>query len=223
MKKIRTIQTIENEKIIAIVRTSTAEEAEKVVEAAHKGGIRIIEVTLTIPGALAIISKLRKQYGSELMIGAGTVLDTTTARMAIEHKVDFVVSPHLDKDVVTMCHLYQIPIIPGAVDSHQVVEALKLDCGIIKLFPSQLFGPNAVRALKSPFPQAEFIPTGGVNVETLTDWLDAGALAVGVGGEMTREAVKTGDFDKVRDYAQQLVSRLQEYKLGRGYKTSLGI
>jgi 2-dehydro-3-deoxyphosphogluconate aldolase/(4S)-4-hydroxy-2-oxoglutarate aldolase len=210
MKNLQTIQTILDEKIIAVVRTQSTEEAEKVAEAAYEGGIRIIELTLTTPNALTIIKDLKKKYGAEMTVGAGTVLDEVAARFAVENGADFVVSPHLDAAIVHMCHLYQVPIIPGATNTKEVVEALKLGCGIIKLFPANFVGPKAIGSFKGPFPQASFIPTGGVNAETITDWLNAGAVAVGTGSELTKEAMKTGDFTKVTNYAQKLVKAAKE-------------
>lgn len=210
MKNLKTIQTIMDEKIIAVVRTKTMEEAEKVAEAAYEGGIRIIEVTMTTPGALSIITNLKRNYGSQMVVGAGTIIDEVTSRLAIESGADFIVSPHLDAEVVKMCHLYQIPIIPGATNTKDIIEALKLGCGIIKLFPANLFEPKAIGAFKGPLPQANFIPTGGVNAETISTWLNAGAVAVGTGSELTKEALNTGDFTKVTDYARRLVKEVTQ-------------
>jgi 2-dehydro-3-deoxyphosphogluconate aldolase/(4S)-4-hydroxy-2-oxoglutarate aldolase len=210
MKNLQTIQTILDEKVIAVVRTQTMEEAEKVAEAAYEGGIRIIELTLTTPNALAIIANLKEKYGSKMTVGAGTVLDEVAARLAVENGADFVVSPHLDASIVRMCHLYQVPIIPGATNTKEIVDALKLGCGIIKLFPANLVGPKAIGSFKGPFPQASFIPTGGVNIETICDWISAGAVAVGTGSELTKEAIKTGDFSKVTSYAQKLVKATKQ-------------
>jgi len=210
MKNLQTDQRILEEKIIAVIRAQTMEQSEKIVNAALKGGIRIIELTLTTPNALTTISKLKKLHGTKVTVGAGTVLDEVTARLAIESGADFVVSPHLDASIVRMCHLYQIPVIPGVMNTKEIVEALKLGCGIIKLFPANIVGPKAIGSFKGPFPQANFIPTGGVNVETITEWLKAGAVAVGTGSELTKEALNTNDFSKVTSYAKNLVEAIQE-------------
>src|SRR5690625_1935790 len=210
MKNLQTDQRILEEKIIAVIRAQTMEQSEKIVNAALKGGIRIIELTLTTPNALTTISKLKKLHGTKVTVGAGTVLDEVTARLAIESGADFVVSPHLDASIVRMCHLYQIPVIPGVMNTKEIVEALKLGCGIIKLFPANIVGPKAIGSFKGPLPQANFIPTGGVNVETITEWLKAGAVAVGTGSELTKEALNTNDFSKVTSYAKNLVEAIQE-------------
>jgi 2-dehydro-3-deoxyphosphogluconate aldolase / (4S)-4-hydroxy-2-oxoglutarate aldolase len=211
LKKLQTIQTIKNEKVIAVIRSKTAEEAEKLAEAAYSGGIRLIEITLTIPGALTVINQLKRKYHLDLVIGAGTIMDDVTARLAIEGGVDFIVSPHFDENIVMMCNLYQVPIIPGISNTNQVVQALRLGCDIVKLFPASMFGPKVIRALKGPFPQAEFLCTGGVNLDTITEWLTAGAMAVGIGSEMAKEAVKTGDYKKATDYAKKLVEKVKEF------------
>jgi 2-dehydro-3-deoxyphosphogluconate aldolase / (4S)-4-hydroxy-2-oxoglutarate aldolase len=211
LKKLQTIQTIKNEKVIAVIRSKTAEEAEKLAEAAYSGGIRLIEITLTIPGALTVINQLKRKYHLDLVIGAGTIMDDVTARLAIENGVDFIVSPHFDENIVMMCNLYQVPIIPGISNTNQVVQALRLGCDIVKLFPASMFGPKVIRALKGPFPQAEFLCTGGVNLDTITEWLTAGAMAVGIGSEMAKEAVKTGDYKKATDYAKKLVEKVKEF------------
>ncbi|WJQ05550.1 bifunctional 4-hydroxy-2-oxoglutarate aldolase/2-dehydro-3-deoxy-phosphogluconate aldolase (plasmid) [Geobacillus stearothermophilus] len=207
----QTIQTIKDEKVIAVIRSKTTEEAEKLAEAVYSGGIRLIEITLTIPGALTVINRLKRKNYPNLVIGAGTVTDDVTARLAIENGVDFVVSPQFDERVVMMCNLYQVPIIPGISNTNQVVEALKLDCNIMKIFPASMFGSKVIRALKGPFPQAEFLSTGGVDLDTIIEWLTAGAIAVGIGSEMTKEAIETGDYNKATDYARQLVEKVKEF------------
>jgi 2-dehydro-3-deoxyphosphogluconate aldolase / (4S)-4-hydroxy-2-oxoglutarate aldolase len=212
MKGIQTIQNIINEKIIAVIRTNTSEEAEKAAIAAYEGGIKVIELTMTTPNALSVIQKLKKYFNDEMVIGAGTVIDAVTARLAIECGANFIVSPHLDAEIIKMCNLYQVPVVPGTTNTKDIVEALKLGCGIIKLFPANLLGPKAIGSFKGPFPQANFIPTGGVNVESITDWLKGGALAVGTGSELIKEGLYTGDFSQITNYAKQLVEKVNLFK-----------
>lgn len=201
----QTLQQMIREKVIAVIRTDSAGAALQAAEAAYEGGIRLLEITLTTPGALQIIADLKRKYGAAAVVGAGTVMDAVSARLAIDSGADFLVSPHLDAEVIQMAHLHQVPIIPGTATLKDAVEALKLGCGVIKLFPANLLGPQAIRAFKGPLPQAHFIPTGGVNAETISDWLAAGAVAVGTGSELTKEALQTGDFTKVTAYARKLV------------------
>ncbi|MFB5189764.1 bifunctional 2-keto-4-hydroxyglutarate aldolase/2-keto-3-deoxy-6-phosphogluconate aldolase [Alicyclobacillus fastidiosus] len=214
MQSIRVMQKIIDRKVIAVIRESTLDTALAVVDAAVEGGMDMIELTMTTPDALRAIETVRKKYDGQATIGAGTVLDNTTARQAILAGAEFVVSPAVDVETIRNCHLYQIPVIPGVSNIQGTIEALQLGCGVVKLFPSSLFHPGAIKAFKGPLPQAEFIPTGGVAIENLLDWLQVGAIAVGIGSDLSKQAKESNDMRKVTEYAKRVVETVNDYKAG---------
>ena len=204
--------------IIAVVRAETAESAIKIAEAIKEGGINIIEITLTVPGALDIIKTLSKTYGqNDLLIGAGTVLDPESARLAILAGANFIVGPSLNLEVIKTSNRYQVLNMPGCMTVTEMVNALEAGADIIKLFPGTVFGPKAIKAFKGPLPQAQFIPTGGVTLDNTTDWLENGCLAVGVGSELTAGA-NEGLFDEITERARQFRSRVKEFQNQAGIK-----
>lgn len=209
MKVFDVIQEIRKHKLIAVIRADSKKEGFLFSEAAIKGGLKIIEITFTTPKAAEIIHDLKQAY-PEATIGAGTILDETTAKIALDAGADFIVTPHFDPDVIKMCHLYQVPIIPGAADLNGVVKCLKSGCSIIKLFPANLLSSSVVKTFKGPLPQANFIPTGGINAENVQEWLETGVVAVGIGSDLINEAKLTGDVSHVTKYASRLVSSLKE-------------
>ncbi len=201
MNKIQVIDSILKNKIVAVIRAESKEEAIKTVEAVKKGGINIIEITMTVPGAIDIIKVLCEKYKDEVIIGAGTVLDSETARCAILAGAKFVVSPMVDKNVIMLCNKYAIPVMPGAVTPKEVIEALECGVDIIKVFPA------IIKSLKGPFPQANFMPTGGVNASNVAEWIKAGAVAIGSGSDLTKGASR-GDYELVTKTARELVDAL---------------
>jgi len=211
MNKIKILQKIIDEKLVAVVRTNTYFEAIQVIQHALVGGLTIIEITMTTPQALQVIEEVKKTYNQHIIVGAGSVLDSTTARQCILAGADFIVSPHIDTSIIEICHLYQVPVIPGASDIKDVIQGLKLGCDIIKLFPANLLGVETMKAFKGPVPQASFIPTGGINLENITNWLNAGAVAVGIGAELTKEALQTGDYKKITEYEKKLVDIVDKW------------
>nr|WP_304968504.1 bifunctional 2-keto-4-hydroxyglutarate aldolase/2-keto-3-deoxy-6-phosphogluconate aldolase [uncultured Dubosiella sp.] len=213
MGKLETIQTLKKEKLVAVIRGAGFEEVNKMVDAIYKGGIHLMEITFTIPHAEQVIAKIKEanQDKPDMVVGAGTVLDIVSARLAILAGADFVVCPHFDKDIMKLCNLYQIPCFPGAVTVKEIADALQYGADIIKLFPGELYGAKAIKAFHGPLPQAQFMPTGGVSADNLKDWLDQGAVAVGLGGSLTKGA-KTGDFDAVTNEAKKLVEIIAGYR-----------
>ncbi|PTX58501.1 2-dehydro-3-deoxyphosphogluconate aldolase/(4S)-4-hydroxy-2-oxoglutarate aldolase [Melghirimyces profundicolus] len=207
MKQWRVLSQLVKERVVAVIRGETPEQAEAAAAACYRGGIRTLEVTFTVPEAERVIGNLRRRF-PEALIGAGTVLDAETARMAISAGASFVVSPHPEETLARMCHRYQVPYLPGCMTVKEMVGALEWGCSILKLFPGNAFGPAFLRSLKGPLPQAEFMPTGGVNVENVTDWLQSGAVAVGIGGELIRPA-ENGDFEEVERRARELMARVK--------------
>ncbi|MNM68496.1 2-dehydro-3-deoxy-6-phosphogalactonate aldolase [compost metagenome] len=204
MKKMQLIQRIVQEGVVAVLRGETAEEVVAMAEHAITGGIKVIEVTMTVPLALQAIEQLSAKYkwnaseeNSFAIIGVGTVLDPETARAAILSGAEFVVAPSLNPETIALCNRYRIPIMPGAMTIKEIQEALELGADIIKLFPGNLYEPSMIKAIKGPLPQANIMPTGGVSLDNLGEWIKAGAVAVGIGSDLTSEAQKQKDFSLI--------------------------
>lgn len=210
MQRMDIVRQITDAGVVAVIRAESREQAIKIVDAVKKGGIKIIELTMTVPNAVEIIKELCDLNSEhELIIGAGTVLDSETAGACIRAGANFIVSPCLNPDVIKLCNRYRIAVMPGVVTVRDAVEAMECGVEIIKVFPASLFGPAIISALKGPLPQANFMPTGGVTLDNLKDWVKAGAVAVGIGGELTKGA-KTGDYGLVEKTAAQFVEELRK-------------
>lgn len=173
--------------IIAVIRADDPENCLQLVDAVVQGGIRIIEITMTVPGALDIIKKLASAQGDDVrvLVGAGTVLDSETARLCIQAGARFVVSPMMSTDIIKLCNRYATAVIPGVMTVTEAVTALEYGCTMLKLFPSDVYGPSIIQTFKGPLPMLDFIPTGGINLNNAGKWIMAGAAAVGVGGDLT--------------------------------------
>lgn len=198
--------------LVVVVRGENHEETRKVVTACVAGGIKLIEITFTIPMAHQVIAELVAEYkGTDVLIGAGTVLDPTTARLAILSGAQFVVSPCLDVETVKLCNKYRVPVMPGIMTVREAVLAMEAGADILKVFPGEMMGPKFVKALRGPLPQARLMPTGGVDVDNVGEWIKAGCVAVGVGGNLTRGAA-TGDFALVTEMACKFVKAVRKAK-----------
>lgn len=218
MKKIRLLQQIHQEGIVAVIRGDSAEEAIEMSQQAIKGGIHVIEITMTVPGALKAIEHLRSRYldssqEPDIIIGAGTVLDSETARSAILAGSEFIVSPSLSSSTVTLCHRYRIPVMPGCMTIQEIQQALELGVDVVKLFPGNVFKPSIIPAMKGPLPQANLMPTGGVNLNNLQEWVQAGAFAIGIGSDLTKEAVQSKDYSLIQKKAAQYVAAFKSTQL----------
>ncbi len=159
-----------------------------------------LELTFTVPQADEVIRELSETYqdSPEVIVGAGTVLDAVTARLAIMAGADYIVSPTFDQETAEICNLYQIPYLPGCMTITEMKQALKSGVDIIKLFPGSAYGPSIIPAFKAPLPQLNIMPTGGVSLDNMADWFEAGVITVGVGGNLLAPAA-TGDFEKVTE------------------------
>jgi 2-dehydro-3-deoxyphosphogluconate aldolase / (4S)-4-hydroxy-2-oxoglutarate aldolase len=210
MKRLEMIKKISDAGIVAVIRATSKEEGIKIVEAVKKGGIKALEITMTVPGAVDIIKELTEIYkdDEDMLIGAGTVLDPETARACILAGAKYIVSPSLNIDTVKLCNRYRIAVMPGVMTVKEAVEALELGVEIIKVFPGNVFGPAIISSFKGPLPQANFMPTGGVSLDNVKDWIKAGAVAVGTGGDLTKGA-KTGDYELVTQTAAKFVSAVK--------------
>ena len=196
--------------LVAIVRTDSPEQAARIAEACAEGGVAALEVTFTVPGASGVIESLAKRYKPEQMsIGAGTVLDPETARIALLAGAQFLVSPALSADTARLANRYQIPYLPGVATPREVIEAMECGCEILKVFPGETLGPAFVKAVKAPLPQASLMPTGGVSLDNAGEWIAAGAVAVGVGGNLTAGA-KTGDYASITALAKRFLAAIRE-------------
>lgn len=208
MKKLNILKKVTDSGVVAVVRADSKEEAIKISEACIKGGIAGIEVTFTVKDAEEVIKELVSTYlnHKDVVIGAGTVLDVTTARIAILAGAQFIVSPCFDEETAKLCNLYQISYMPGCMTLTEMKSALEFGADIVKLFPGNAFGPDFVKAVKGPLPQINLMPTGGVSLENVDKWIRNGCVAVGIGGNLTAPA-KTGDFEKITEYAREYVKR----------------
>jgi 2-dehydro-3-deoxyphosphogluconate aldolase/(4S)-4-hydroxy-2-oxoglutarate aldolase len=209
MSKLSVMTRIVDCGVIAVVRAESPEQALKIAEAVRAGGVEAVEITMTVPGALQVIGELAGRFRQEeMLIGAGTVLDAETAVAAILAGAEFLVSPALDPGMIEAAHRYQKVCMAGAMTPSEVIAAMEIGCDFVKLFPGSLIGPEGARAIRGPLPQAPLIPTGGVNLENTADWIRAGCLAVGVGGELTRGAL-TGDYPAVTAAAKRFVEAVR--------------
>lgn len=212
MQRVELLEKIEAAGVIAVVRGDSKEQGKKACEALIAGGMKGLEITFTLPKANEVIEELiAERKDARIVIGAGTVLDATTARLAILVGAEFIVSPTFDQATAELCNLYQIPYLPGCMTITEMKTALKAGVDIIKLFPGSAFGPAVISAFKAPLPQLNIMPTGGVNSENLGEWLSAGAIAVGAGGSLLAPAEKN-DYQQVTENAREYMARYQQYK-----------
>lgn len=199
--------------VVAVVRAENGEKAKRIADACLEGGVPAIELTFTVPMAHKVIEELAKEYqNGEMILGAGTVLDPETARIAILSGAQYIVSPYLNKETVKLCNRYRLPCMPGAMTIKEVVEAMECGADIVKVFPGEAFGPKIIKAIKGPLPHAKMMPTGGVDINNVGEWINAGAAAVGVGGALTAGA-KTGEYNKITELAKQFVENVKKARM----------
>lgn len=208
LAKIEVWKQITTSGLVAVIRAENPDQAASIAEACALGGVAALEITFTVPGASGVIEHLAKKCSGRILPGAGTVLDPETARIAILSGAQFVVSPSLNRETASLCNRYQIPYMPGAATVREVIEAMECGADIVKVFPGEILGPAFVKAVKGPLPQAQLMPTGGVSLENISDWIKAGSVAVGVGGNLTAGA-KSGDFASITRLAQQFVEKIK--------------
>ncbi|MEE8825135.1 KHG/KDPG aldolase [Lentilactobacillus sunkii] len=209
LEKSKVLTQVQNSGIVAVVRGNSKEEAYQTAKACIKGGVGSIELAFTAPNADQVIGKLNEEYADDenVLIGAGTVLDAPTARIAIIAGARYIVSPSFSEEVAKMCNLYTIPYIPGCMTPTDIQNALTFGSEIVKLFPGSIVGSSMVSELHGPFPQVKIMVTGGVTLANLPEWFDKGAKIVGVGGQMVGPAAQ-GDFEKVTENAREFKEQL---------------
>ncbi len=209
MDKEKVITKITDVGVVAVVRAESSDKAIRIADACIEGGIPAIELTFTVPRAHKVIEDLAAKYSNgEIILGAGTVMDSETARIALLSGAEYIVSPYFDLETVKTCNRYRVPVMPGAMTIKEVVSAMEAGADIVKIFPGDLFGPKIIKDIKGPIPYAKMMPTGGVDVDNVDQWIKAGAVAVGAGSSLTAGA-KTGDYKAVADTAKRFVEAVK--------------
>ena len=202
--------------LVPVIRADSADIAERVTDALVSGGVRTIEITMTVPDALTAIRSVASRFGADVLLGAGTVTDRMMALAALEAGAQFLVTPCVVVDVIAAAHEHAVPVLPGAMTPTEIFSAWTQGADIVKVFPaSHVGGASYIKALKAPFPQIELCPTGGVNLDTIAAFLDAGAAAVGVGGELVlKSAIASGAYDRITALARQYVQAIAGARAG---------
>ena len=215
MDKLETLSKIKDCGLVAVVRAKDENKAERITEACIEGGVAAIELTFTVPKAHRLIEHMADRYtgSGDIIIGAGTVLDSETARIAILSGAQYVVSPHLDESILRLCARYRIACMPGVFTPTEAVRALENGADILKIFPGDIATPKFIKTLHGPLPQAQMMPSGGVSLENAAEWIKAGAVALGAGGSLTGTA-KDGDYSAITEKAKRFIEIIKESRKG---------
>ena len=201
---------VEASGIVAVIRIKEPARVKAVVEAIAEGGIRVLEVTMTVPGAVALIADLAPRMPKGFLLGAGTVVDAATARRVIDAGAQFIVSPVFRRDVISTCHASDVPVMPGCLSPTEILDAWDAGADIVKVFPATALGPGYIRDVRAPLPHVKLMPTGGVTVENAGEWIKAGAVAVGVGSALLdAKAIAEGNYDVLRRAAERIVENIR--------------
>lgn len=212
MKKHEILSRIVSDKLVGIIRSDSIEEAIKIADACIEGGISIIEVTFTSLDAPEMIKTLSKKYKDrDVLIGAGTVLDPETARIALISGAEFIISPSLNPEVIKLTNRYNKLSIPGVMTATEIVGALELGVELVKVFPASSLNMNFIKSVQAPLPQIILMPTGGVSLDNAQSWLDAGSSVLGIGGNLTKVG-KDGDYRQTVEIARKFRTIINEYK-----------
>ncbi len=199
--------------IVAVVRAESGESLLKVVQALAEGGVSAAEVTFTVPDAIDVIREVRREVGDAVVLGAGTVLDTETARAALLAGAEYLVSPTLNLDVIRLCRRYDKAVMPGAFTPTEILTAWEHGADVVKVFPADVGGPAYLKAIRGPLPQIRLMPTGGVDLNTAQSFLQAGACCLGVGSALVDpKAIAAGDFGRIRDLAAQYAAIIRHHR-----------
>jgi 2-dehydro-3-deoxyphosphogluconate aldolase/(4S)-4-hydroxy-2-oxoglutarate aldolase len=201
---------IEQSGIVAVIRMKDPAKVQAVVDAIAEGGVRAIEVTMTVPGAVGLIASLAPRMPAGFLLGAGTVVDPETARQVIDAGAQFIVSPIFRRSLIAACHERHVPVTPGCFTPTEILEAWDAGADIVKVFPATALGPGYIKDVRAPLPQVKLMPTGGVTVENAGEWIKAGAVAVGVGSALLHtKAIDAGDYGVLRAKAEQIVANVR--------------
>ena len=212
MSRAEVIKQIKETGVIPVVRASSADEAMRAIDAIREGGISVLEITMTVPGAVGVIEEVAARYGKDALVGAGTVLDPDTATSCISAGAQFVVSPALNLETIACCGRHDVVVMPGALTPTEVVHAWNAGADFVKVFPAgAVGGPSYLKALKAPLPQIELVPTGGVSLKTAADFIKAGAAALGVGADLVDiKALREGQASLITERARQFIQIVRE-------------
>ena len=212
MNKPEVIQRIRDTGLIPVVRAESAELAMRAVEAIKTGGVDVVEVTMTVPGAIDVIAKLAATFGTEVLIGAGTVLDPDIANRCVQAGAQFIVSPALNEETIAFCRRNDVAVFPGALTPTEVVHAWNAGADAVKVFPAgAVGGASYLKALKAPLPQIELVPTGGVSLKTAADFIKAGAMALGVGADLVDlKALRENHDEVITERTRQFLEIVRE-------------
>ena len=217
MSREATLKRIVDAGIVAVVRSESSESLVKVVQALADGGVGAAEVTFTVPDAIEVIRQVRREIGDAIVLGAGTVLDTETARAALLAGAEYIVAPTLNLDVIRLCHRYDKAVMPGAFTPTEILTAWEAGADIVKVFPADVGGPAYLKAIRGPLPQIRLMPTGGVDLATAESFLKAGACCLGVGSSLVDpKAIAAGDFARIRSLAEQFSAIVRRTRSSRG-------
>ena len=213
MKKHEKLSIIRETGVIAIMRAQSSEQLITAADAIKAGGVRVIEVTMTTPGALGVIEAAKGRYGEGVLFGAGSVLDPETARAAILAGADFIVAPTLKVETIALCNRYSIPVMPGCATPTEALTAWEAGADMIKLFPASFGGAALVKAILAPLPHLEIVPVGGVDLDTAADFIQKGAAALGVGSSLVNQ--KLLDSGNLEELTRRAAAFIEEVKKGR--------
>jgi 2-dehydro-3-deoxyphosphogluconate aldolase/(4S)-4-hydroxy-2-oxoglutarate aldolase len=209
------VDTIARVGVVAIIRANSSDSLLSAAEAIRDGGMTVIEVTMTTPGALDVVREATRRLGSDIVFGAGTILDPETARAAILAGAQFIVAPTLNLETIALCRRYSVPVMPGAYTPTEILTAWEAGADMVKVFPADTLGAKFIKAVKAPLPQVKLLPTGGVNADNIGDFLRAGAEAVGIGGELvSQKLLDERDFDTLTARAVRLREAVDRARAG---------
>jgi 2-dehydro-3-deoxyphosphogluconate aldolase/(4S)-4-hydroxy-2-oxoglutarate aldolase len=215
MTRTSDLERVHQTGIVAVIRAASGQRLAEVAEALVAGGVDVMEVTFTVPRAHQVLEQVAQRLAGRILLGAGTVLDPETARIAILSGAEFIVSPTLNLDVIRLCRRYDKLVMPGAFTPTEVLAAWEAGADIVKIFPSDVTGPAYLKALSGPLPQIRLMPTGGVNLETAASFLRAGAYALGIGGSLVDpKAVAAGDLANIEKLARQFCDIVRQARAG---------
>jgi 2-dehydro-3-deoxyphosphogluconate aldolase/(4S)-4-hydroxy-2-oxoglutarate aldolase len=201
---------IEQAGVVAVIRLKDATRLRAIVEAIGEGGVRALEVTMTVPGAVEVIRELTPALPSGFLLGAGTVVDAETAVRTIAAGAQFVVGPVFRRGIIDVCHERDVPVLPGCFTPTEIFEAWDAGADIVKVFPATSLGPGFFNVVRGPLPHIRLMPTGGVTIDNAGDWIRAGAVAVGIGTALLdASAIAIGDYRALRDRAERLVANVR--------------
>lgn len=210
MSRAETVRAIEDTGVVAVIRMKEADKLRAVIDALLEGGVRALELTMTVPGAIGLIEQLSRDMPGDFQLGAGTVLDPETARQVILAGAKYIVSPVLSLETIQLCHRYDVAVMPGCFTPTEILTAWQAGADVVKVFPATALGPAFFKDIRGPLPQVRLMPTGGVTMANAGEWIKAGAVAIGVGTALVdTKAVAAGDFKQIAANARTLVDAVR--------------